>query len=377
MSINCSLNNLQIKAIGPDNERVIRKIIDLFSACYKDSFPIAGVYDLQFWKSHIGLRFSSLVAFHDGEPIAHIALAPGPENRSHVQLSLPVCHRDYLEHRTFLEMKLLEVLETQRQRQDWRMLYFFVLANLPRFSEFAAGTIKTRVTAICPSYFPAIRSDYARADQRDRTDVIVTKRVFDAVKEDERLCFVPEYHQDICSRLYSALGLSRRFIESSEVEAFSPSAPLSASATLSSDAPALQTSFFGRTGVCHAFIQPSLIRSVKDALAEIDAALSANKYVFVNTEDRACPAFCDALENHGYRFCGILPLMQGTDNLVYTNSIDSSFDVNSFITPRARNLAEYISQYTLSRSSNQAVLSETFTSTRAVQLDPLPDILVP
>ena len=78
----------------------------------------------------------------------------------------------------------------------------------------------------------------------------------------------------------------------------------------------------------------------------------------MNLHDPACPAACQHLEDQGYRFCGIAPLIGGRDNIVFFKETEVYRDRAPFQSPRAQMLSRYIETYAIERALDILVPAE-------------------
>ncbi|MDC0357970.1 hypothetical protein OAO01_04070 [Oligoflexia bacterium] len=341
-----NINEVEIRATSPDNDLVIRDIISLFHEAYGDTYPVQSIYQQQFWKSHVGSRFTSLVAVHNEEVIAHLAASKDSQSEYHFQICFPVCKPDLVDHIPALGKKAWEVFTRQGKRQDWQMIYYFTFNNVPAFQQLADNVLHTQEVAICPSYFPAtnFRTRGLKSQQSfltdHRTNIVVTQRVFPRTGEHKRTLFVPHYHEAICKELYSTLPLVREFEGSLLQDA---SIPLVSAVGAS----AIQRACFTQTGTCHAFVQPSLVENHEAAVCDIDTSRAISSFVLVNLEDHSCPSFCHILEEHGYRFCGVFPLLRDHDRIMYFKGKELNHPVETYQSARAQMLADYMESYTV------------------------------
>jgi hypothetical protein len=326
----------EIKAINGDNEVQINQLVKLFERVYGDTFPIKSVYDAQFWKTHIGSRFVSLGAFREGQLIAHLAACPDNDNPRHIQMCFPICSPAHCHLVASLGSSAWKFFQRQAVRQDWEMIYYFVLGNVPDMQLLADRVFCSSEVAFCPEYFPAtnLRPRGVRESQLfasgERSHIAITQRVLRPQGKSKSL-HVPDRHREMVQHLYHPLKLKREFLSSSQVVEF----------TFPADAEGFERNYFRETGVEHIFVQPGLASS-NTPQSTFSRPGVDTCYMFVNMEDPTCPEFCDRIEAAGYRFCGVLPLVKNRDSIIFYRGKGLSIGKEEmFFSPRSRMLASY------------------------------------
>jgi len=343
------VEDIHLKAANPDNEVEIKQLSNLFRRVYGKSFPIDSVYDPQFWRTHIGTRFISVIAVRKGRIIAHLGAYPDSDEPRHVQLCFPLCDPAYSHLIPMLGKGAWSILQKQAQRQRWKMIYYFVFGNVPDMQQMADSIFFTKEVAICPDYLPASNlrprgnknvKGIRRTSNGSRTHISITQRIITAEENPPLKLFIPRHHRQMIECLYEPLGLKRTFMDRPK--------HLREAHALPAEARAVEKNYFSKTGVVHSFVHPSLLPGRPDDVEGLSANGNSQVYAFVNMEDPACPAFCEKLEDKGYQFCGILPLLKGRDSVVYYKAsstvlqqADRQFDEDFFYSPRAKMLASY------------------------------------
>jgi hypothetical protein len=341
------VNTLTIKALGPDNDVELAQIVQLVEKGYGDTFPIKSAYDLQFWKAHIGQRFTSIVAVKDGKIVGHIAAQPENVDPRNVQILFSLWDPELPELQREFTTRAWEILRAQSKKKSWQMIYSFVFDNTSPMRIFTSDMIKCNSLAICPGYFPGVQTTFEGSATNSplskngsRTDIVVVQKVLSTPSEAREL-FIPARHQVMVERLYKPLGLKRTFARK----------PRTNQAALQTDL-AVERECFARSGICQFFITPSLLAKDEDPLAEVINSSLKEVFIFVNALDPKCPDFCEKLEESGYKFCGALPMLRGRDSLIYYQESLSGLDINHYTISDELTLAHYITTYESSSESS-------------------------
>ena len=343
--------HLRVTALNPDNAVEIAQLIDLFKCCYGESYPLRKVYDPQFWRAHAGFRFTSIVALYADQPVMHLALHPERNGTDRVQLCLMANHPDLLTTgvdrerlRQELRTKISEILNSLGARQNWQLLYQFIFDGISYPATHTdrithrENTTETFATTFCPQYLTSSSASLSSGVQQRCKDVILAQRVISTARAQQRRLYVPRAHANIVEQLYRPLGWPRSFSSSSHGR------KLRDRATIPADFPAVDQRTYSRTGVSHMFLQPSLIRSEKSVIKALKNAETPSCFAFINATDPSCPSLAEKLEENSFRFCGVVPLLEGRDSLAYWRSDPQWLD--SALT-QSHPLASYIKSYSL------------------------------
>lgn len=319
------MTSWKLRAACPDNDVVISSLIRLFSDAYGTSFPVSGVYDPRFWRSNMGQRFTSVMAYKDRELVAHIAVYPDRYDRTLVHLCFPACDPSELEAIHEIKPEFEELLQRLGARQGWRRISFASFGDARPLQQVAESILGTSTVAVLPGYLehPVFRS------MRNRSRRPVDEFDF----RDER----PQAFREISDRPRSHLILSQKLIQPGvSPEIFAPkrhriwiekvyrdlgetnlgARDASSTGVIAADARAIERQYFPTTQVAHLFVQPSLA-TARDVFARLErSGAHTRQFVFVSLWDSKCPALCEALEEQGLQVCGILPGYRGRDYIL-------------------------------------------------------------
>ncbi len=309
----------RIFALSPDNDALLRKLTKLFWASYGRSYPIPGVYDLQFWKSHIGSRFVSIVGELDGELVCHIAYNEEVGVKGSAHLEHLVCHPDHFSQLPQIAKTLSEYLSNVAKRRSWHTLLASVKSGLPGTDTFLKEALQCKELGILPGYYPnhqlrnrpLSRNGTSGVPQSKRHSAQLFVKLFQQDFQERKTLYIPQKHASLVLNLNDQLGLARCIdhdLRSSCESTYS----------LPADTPAIRTCHYYQTGVSHSFLQPSLLGTAEDYLGQIaHCSKTDSPILFVNCEDPSAHHCVNELERYGYTFGGYLPQFFGNDQLVY------------------------------------------------------------
>ena len=263
---------------------------------------------------------------------------------------MPALEGDSEKEISGLAEALWKAVSHTAQRQGWESIYKYISTGDDRIQPILARAFGLADTAIYPGYrSSAIRSRRHGHPSSESVmvdispPVVVAQRALSPNSGSETPVYVPEQHLEMVRCLYEPLGLKRTFCASSEGVHEAPA--------IAADAQGVELRSFRHTGLCQLFVQPSLLSSFQRAAVEVDAARFNDCVVFVNLFDSRTPAFCEFLEENGFRFSGIVPLLQGRDSILYSRRRSGLIDEGSFSTAKAKTLASYIQSYSVDWST--------------------------
>lgn len=349
-----TLNRIKIKALGPDNGVAIRGLIRLFSHVYGETFPVKGVYDPEFWAAQLGKRFVSIVAEDGGDIVAHLAVHQDGALGTDSFISLPVIDPAYRHSAADITHAAAETVRRLARRQGWRSISGFVYEDVRAMQAIPDAILRSKEVAILPGYLPA-RPVKARGERLSprrleaerglRRHALMTQRIFSPSAVQPLAIFVPERHREICRILYAPLGLDRALVSDPQTPCITPSID------------SIERSYHRGLGTHHIFVRPSGVAK-HTALEPKGWDGSKALFVYVDLGDPACPEFCASLEDQGYRFSGIVPLVRGRDSIVFFKETEPFLDRSPFTSPRARMLSRYIETYDIAQAIDVLVPNE-------------------
>lgn len=364
------MNRIKIKALSPDNAVAIRGLIRLFSHVYGGTFPVKGVYDPAFWAAQLGKRFVSIVAEDGGDIVAHLAVHRDGTNPVDSFISLAVIDPAYRHSTNEIAQEAGAMIRGLARRQGWCSCTAFVYEDVRAMQAISDSIVRSKEVAILPGYLPASpvkargeRLSHKRfhAERGSRRHGLVTQRIFNPATVAPLTIYVPDRHREICRLLYAPLGLERRM---------APNSP-GHSGVVSTGA--IERSYHRGLGTYHTFVTPSGVSS-HTSLEPNGWDGSKALFVYADLGDPRCPDFAESLENQGYRFCGIVPLVRGRDSIVFFKETEPYLDRTPFESPRARMLSRYIETYDIARALDVLVPTDRIVAPASPPRAPSNDI---
>lgn len=323
-----------IRAFSPDNDRHIRSLISLFQRTYGEDYPFMNIYRPQFWRSHIGRRFTSLVAILDGDVVAHVAIQPNPNNLTTVQLSYPAFDRSALDHEEKIRDKFQEIILSQLKRKAAAIsLDLEILSPLFK-SGFSKAIIDSSEVAIIPGYLLAPLRETKRSGN-NRISLLVRQKVINYQSNSTIKLSAPRKHHAICQQLFKNIGLTRDLISS-------PDNQISSNLTFSADLRPWRINYYPIHGLTHLFVQPSLIGKENRSSLRKLTGLDKTVIAYIDMRDPQCALFCESLEELGYKFSGVMTAYHERENIIYTNTSESSIEIEELNSECSKALAHYI-----------------------------------
>ncbi len=315
-------NTIHIRALSPDNDHMIRKLIEMYQRCYNRFYPVESVYDIHYWKTHIGRRLISLIATNeDDQLLAHLALCPDarqPDNQetTHIQV-LYIAYDPALAQSTLFS-KISNAYKKQLHdlalRQQWDMFYCFspIISNITEnIDQVLLRDCDFIQTANMPAYFRVEKSEGPT-----HTDLFYDCNLSIMIpsiesRDKEVLLHLPLSDEDAVFSCAKALGLNR---SSSEEDATHYALP--------SDTTSLMTHSFRTIDVSHSFLSPSLLHDTELVARKLSKnASERSQTLFVDIEDPQAENCIIKLKQHGFITSGYFPFAHGRDNLVLSKSI--------------------------------------------------------
>ena len=288
-----------LKALSPDNDGEIRKLISLYKSIYNQTYPINQVYDLRFWKSHIGTKLISIAVYDGKEIVAHFAIKNDPQSIFLRRLCLcaekPLTSTEVKD----LRAQLKDFLSEFCMRNGIRTLYSFTYANHWINSAINLREIGGIDCMLCPRYLPETHTKafINSPEKGERISVLITALIPKGFNPGVSINNI-KFHTEVSSKIFSDLGFS-----------------LNKSSKISSSFKGFSSYANGKMGVAHYYVKPSELSSEEQVLSEI---LSANSsLVFIDIEDVGVQDFTQKLDDRGFRMCGVSPLHGNFNSIVY------------------------------------------------------------
>jgi hypothetical protein len=327
-------NQFSCRAASPDNSFDIQGIIQLFKAVYGETFPIRSVYDQQYWRQHIGARFTSILVFRGKRLVGHLAAQPEGSDGKMVQIMYPLCDPEALNHLDQISETAWNIFQTTAKRQAWQGIYFFALSHAPEMIRFAEVILGAKPIAICPAYFPPINIGGSSSKSSERANIIISQKIFNPESDKQRSIYVTKEHADLTRKLYHGLRLPRDIRSEAKKDKL-------ASYPLPADRVAIESRYFAHSGIMHAYIEPSLLVNDSELSATLLSPHAESTFVFVKAYDPRALEVSKWLEASGYDFSGVLPFIHDRESLLFSKTSSESilelFDAESVLLSGATN----------------------------------------
>ncbi len=347
-----------IRAVNYDNNREVEQLVELFALHYGGSYPYRSVYSPDFWQQHspqgqlsqgfndvVDLEQSrsltSIVAVHGARFIAHLAvrsdLASGCSEVVFVAL-----HPDFKKQIFRLGELFWEFMLEQARRQSWKLIFHYNLLSNPRAQVVASRCFHATEMALIPNLVSHARLKSGEsAPRHERFSLLAMYHQLQPLPETVTI-YPPERHLRIIGELYKPLKLQRR------IGGPRPAAHTGNCTDCCESTSVLHGSHQEQLGLYELDIEPSTVLCIAQVLDDLDSLAKTiereNRRLCVRValDDPDCPSFCAALEKSGFRFCGILPIIDHHDRVIYTRFDPAELSVLQLVTERARALRDYM-----------------------------------
>lgn len=303
----------ELKALGPDNQSDTAQLVALFNRVYGENYPYRGVYNRQFWRSHIGTRFTSIVAHQDGDIFAHLALEPDIGNPKNLQLSLMAYDPERSDLISEVSSAGWDVVTSQSLRNGRDLYYCLAFADSPETIKFLDDIVDARTVAICPAYLPKWRRGWGEPTALSRNGSLPTRqtavvmvRPFDRGSPRSLSLRAPEQYQQLIEALLAP----------SWQPTFTSAAVLS-EANDATNGPAVERFLYRETGVVQVFIRPGKVLSASEIKEAVSAEEDLIPYARVDLGYPSGLEACETLETQGWVFLGVIPELQGICSALY------------------------------------------------------------
>ncbi|MGI6680003.1 MAG: hypothetical protein ACOX3T_00680 [Bdellovibrionota bacterium] len=323
--------DINLRATNPDNVYDIKGIIELFNLTYGSTFPNKEVYMEDFWKERIGNRFISIVAEQNSKIIGHIACCPHKEDPQNIQIIMPVVAPNSNEQEILNIMWGL--VEDLAVKKSWKMAYKFI-TSYPKKMENTISMIGNFYdSAIYPGHKLDEIATLEAKEIHTQTSypILYSQHTFNSELIKNDYFYPPNAYVDIITDFYIGLKIPRRLGSDKSKKTFE----------IYSDIKPIELKSYKHTGLCRIYITPSLLTSFTKDCIEYDTNRFSDALYYVNLLDPKCPDFCEYMETKGYSFCGIVPLIDSGDYIIYSKNISNLKDFH-FTKEASENLRDII-----------------------------------
>ncbi len=346
---------LQLRALNIDNHVDAVRLVNLFQSHYLTDHPFKRVYQTDFWSTSMQTRFDyhgivSMVAVKGEEFVAHLAYDCNPASGA-VQLLLPAVHPSHRTRIFPLIRSFWRRLEQTAQRQNWRMVFTYNLTSQPLLQLLAAKCFHCETAALLPCPACCREADSANGDTFRCSSVLVMCNVLQHNAASRQVLYPPEKHAAIIKEILDSLQLPRSFgRDDGENQLYAHDQLDLFPDHMTAEKPA---KLFGvqtlkSLGIYMVQINPEGLAEPEKAWELIDrlghAPKTKNKTLVVRVamDDSRCPLFCRDLEERGFRFCGVFPMIDGHDYVAYSQFDNARIKRLTLYTERSKSLREYM-----------------------------------
>lgn len=301
--------SLRVVALCPDNAHYLRQLPELFMRAYGKDYVTPDVYELQFWKTHIGQRFISLGVAVDKELIAHLSIGHDFSNEGEVALSHFALDPEASDDHAAVGSLLANAVFSQTHRSGRGFLYSLVPTDDTKLLDVLSPLLNLTPVAFCPGYFPG-NSGVKRRDAWVALSLI-------ECESNPADIFLPDNSVNVCGELLNRLGTTRSVHSQNRPH---PSLTSVNGSSQKREGVGLQQAFFQRQGVRLSFLVPSLLADNALPLESEPAGSSpvAADFLLIDCRDPQAPRLCESLELNGYHFAGFFPRLKNSDYLVFS-----------------------------------------------------------
>ncbi|MCB0318823.1 MAG: hypothetical protein KDD56_08705 [Bdellovibrionales bacterium] len=335
-----------IKALSPDNDGEIRKLISLYKSVYKDSYPINQVYELDFWKTHIGTKLISVGVFLGKEIVAHFAIKNDLQSFNLKRLCLLAESSLSDTERSTLTTLLKDFLYKFCKKNQIKALYSFSYANHWIQSSIDLGHLGGTDCLLCPRYLPETHTKafINSAEPGERISVLIS-----ALIPSERQ--VPSVY---ISQIGDHQRIAEKTFKSMSYKLLKENKPEQDDASTSSFSSYINE----KIGVSHYYIKPSKVADQNRVIKNILSDSNFGQLVFVDVQDEGTPEFCHFLEEHDFKICGFSPQHNQMDAIVFFKDLEKDFpSLSLFNSSDFEDIYKHITNY---KAERQITDSETY-----------------
>ena len=232
---------------------------------------------------------------------------------------------------------LWEKVESLARTKSWKMAFKFITS----YPEKMERTISKIGNFNEIALYPGHKNEQSLNDIQTETSypVLYSQHTFDASRIKKEKIYVPSQYKDIVEKFYRDVSIQRDFAKEDEKD----------SLLILDDAKPVELKSYRHTGLCRLYVTPSLLPTFNKNQISFDNTRFYDALIYVNLFDSKCPLFCEFLEEIGYSFSGIIPLIDGGDYIIYSKSLENLKE-HHFSKDSAESLRETILQLNNNRN---------------------------
>ena len=330
-----------IRAISNDNHRDAERTAELFRQSYLTSYPVGDVYNPDFWLADPTnldadelTPITSVVAVHRNRFVAHLGLKRRPLSET-VEIVFPAIHPVYRAHVFTLSRLLWQSIEEQARRQRWHAIFHFSLMTHPMWQLIAAKCFGSQHVAIVPNE-RATAVGIRRPESR--RSFLIMFNTFNTSAIPRLVLYPPDRHADLLMKMYESLRIPRTFRR-----AGADLSPQLVQNDMALEAPEMLKKMECNVQLlsleAHHLCEGKALAAT---LSNVSRSDRTSTIIRVPLESPLCPSFCEYLEEQGMRLCGLLPMVNGTDSILYGAYEDSALDDLTLYSRDAKALRSYL-----------------------------------
>jgi len=350
------LLGLQVRAVNRDNHYDVERLVELLETHYGNRYPSHKIYDPDYWSgSHEALEnIDDLlgVIVVDGERfVAHIAIKHH-QNRRHVEVLLPAIDPDYRNQLSKISHLFWKCIKEQAIRQNWSIVLHYALLQHPLSQVIVTKCFQFKETAIIPGAGCHAGSNGFSGKHAAGSTSLLTYNVLSMSEDRLVRLHLPTQHASIIQELYQPFHLNRVFVDGSPHDEKTPGEPyqvvFASNGRGNSGEPGFSLFFVEHLLLYHLSLCPqavisreralNYIRLINDFIEQKGQKLCLR----IALDDPECPDYSKLVEDMGYRFCGIQPMVNGHDFVLFSRFEDNEIEKLSLYTKRAKKLRNYL-----------------------------------
>ncbi len=335
-----------IRAVNNDNQKDLSRLVNLFRCHYGSNHPFKSVYDVDFW-SDVGISDNrsgkvSVVAIQEEMFIGHLAYDFDPRAGA-AQILLPAVHPEYRQHIFTMVRAFWKQIEQTAERQNWQAVFSFNPTSQPLLQLLSAKCFHSDAFALLPCISP-LGENYA--ENNLFPSVIVMCHILNPALLAKKQIFAPIRHLQIVQELLWGVSAKPKSCQT-HIPKDAPRDILGPSA----HSKAFIMQQWQRFGICSLQINPPGLSNPSAALSLVErlesgsAKKNSTLVIQIALEDPHCPLICNALEDKGYRFSGVLPVIGGHDYIAYSRFENSQIKRLPLYTERSKALRDYLMRH--------------------------------
>jgi|GEM_PF-4193737 len=343
-------DEVTVRAINPDNHQDAQKLIDLFVQNFGVNHPLSCVYEPSFWlgspdefeEEQAYFPLTSIIAEESGRFIAHLALRKDLHTPGRVEILLPAVHPAFRKHMFKLTRVLWSVISKLATKQNWRVAYHFSSVLNPACQLMSVKCFHSTEVALISTCRDILQHEHDQICKPERrASALLFYNVFQPETIPPLAVFPPAHHLKNIQEAYTSLKIKRSFAgESRAIQVIHTRGG-------KISAPDFEAERFFH-GLNISEVPGDLLREprrISSFLVELDRFSEGKSVLALPLDNPACPALCEEVEAHGYRYVGIMPLVGERDFILYAEYCPDTVRELAVYSRQAKQLRNYLADY--------------------------------